>query len=87
MCAIEARLALPAQSDLIVAIATIHQSLFVKLEGDFVWTMYAIEARLALSAQSDLIVAIATIHQSPFVVKLEGDFVLHATLSIHIRKV
>ena len=50
------------------------------------WPMCAIEARLALSAQSDLIVAIATIHQSLFV-ELEGDFVLHATLSIHIRKV
>ena len=48
--------------------------------------MCAIEARLALSAQSDLIIAVATIHQSLFV-ELEGDFVLHATLSIHIRKV
>jgi|GEM_PF-6209177 hypothetical protein len=48
--------------------------------------MYVIKARLALSAQSDPIVAIATIHCSLFV-KLEGDFVLHATLSIHIRKV
>jgi len=48
--------------------------------------MCAIEAKLALPAPSDLIVAIATIHQSLFV-KFEGDFVLHAALSIHTRKV
>jgi len=46
--------------------------------------MYVFKSKLALSTQSDLIVAIATIHRSLFA-KLEGEFVLYATLRLNRR--